>query len=77
MIAHLDNFTLVGQITGGGGGAAPAYELPNGWVVGVSSNYFLDAQQHHIENGVSPEIEVSNTQDDLIARRDPMLEACF
>lgn len=77
MVSHLDNFTIVGQITGGGGGAAPAYELPNGWVLGVSNNFFLDAFEQHIESGVAPDIEVINAEEDLLMGRDRMLEACF
>jgi Peptidase family S41/Tricorn protease C1 domain len=74
MVRYLPNFQLIGQITGGGGGAAAAYELPNGWVVGVTSNIYRDAKDGYIENGVSSNIAIENTKDDLAAKRDKMLE---
>ncbi len=74
MVNHLPNFQLIGQITGGGGGAATAYELPNGWVIGVTSNIYRDTKDASIENGVLPHIAVENTSMDMIAQRDKMLE---
>ncbi len=74
MMNHLPNVKLVGQITGGGGGAAASFELPNGWVVGITSNFFLDAKNSHIENGVKPIIEIENSSADIVNQQDKMLE---
>jgi C-terminal processing protease CtpA/Prc len=74
MVRYLPHFQLIGQGTGGGGGAAAAYELSNGWVVAVTSNIYRDTKDGYIENGVLPHIAVENTQDDIAAKRDKMLE---
>jgi hypothetical protein len=74
MMANLPNVQLIGQITGGGGGGELPYELPNGWVVSVSCNYFTDSKGKHIENGVEPTIPINNTAEDVRQGRDRMLE---
>lgn len=74
MMHNLSNVKLIGQKTGGGGGAAADFELPNGWVVGITSNFFLDSKNNHIENGVSPSIDIENSSADIIAQQDKMLE---
>ena len=74
MVNHLDKFQLIGQITGGGGGAALSYELPNGWVVAMTSDFFLDVKNNQIENGVTPDIEIINSKDDINNKIDKMLE---
>jgi hypothetical protein len=70
----LPNVTIIGQFSGPGSGIGFPYELPNGWVVTVSSNYFLPANGRHIEDGVKPDIEINNTAIDLQNKRDRMLE---
>jgi hypothetical protein len=74
MMANLPNVQLIGQITGGGGGGELPFELPNGWVVSVSCNYFTDSKGKHIENGVEPTIPINNTAEDVRQGRDRMLE---
>lgn len=70
----LPNVTIIGETTGPGGGIKQPYELPNGWIVDVSSNYFLPANGQHTEDGIRPDIEISNTALDLQNKRDRMLE---
>lgn len=70
----LPGFTVVGQTTGGGGGGTQSYELANGWVMGIPHGYFLMTNGQHIELGVRPDRWVVNTDDDLAAGRDRMLE---
>lgn len=77
MTKALPNVTQVGQITGGGGGGPLPYELPNGWVIGITNNYFLDIHGQHIELGVEPEIEVINTHEDYVNGTDRMLETAI
>jgi len=77
MTSYLPNVKLIGQITGGGGGSAAAYELPNGWVVGITSNFFLDSRDNHIENGVAPSIEIENSVLDISMQVDKMLETAI
>jgi C-terminal processing protease CtpA/Prc len=74
MMNNLPNVKLIGQITGGGGGAAADFELPNGWTVGMTSNFFLDNKNNHIENGVKPTIEIENSLTDITNQQDKMLE---
>ncbi|MCE2732021.1 MAG: S41 family peptidase [Flammeovirgaceae bacterium] len=77
MMEALPNVIHIGQITGGGGGGFLPYELPNGWVVGITNNYFLDVKGKHIELGVTPDILVENTPEDFEEGRDRMLEAAI
>lgn len=74
ILENLPNVTLIGQTTGPGSGVELPYELPNGWIVSVSSNYFLPANGQHIEDGIRPDIEINNTATDLQNKRDRMLE---
>ncbi len=61
MLQHQENVQIIGEITGGGGGDAISLELPNNWVVAVTINYFLDALGVHIEDGVIPDIFITNS----------------
>jgi len=73
MLQHRDNVKIIGETTGGGGGDVVSYELPNGWVVAVTVNFFLDAMGTHIENGVEPDISVINTIDNIAVGIDDIL----
>lgn len=74
MVKYIDNINVIGQITGGGGGGGQSFELPNGWVVRIPHHYFLDAKMNHIELGVEPDVEIENTELDIMNQRDLMLE---
>ena len=71
---HLPNVTIIGQITGGGGGGNAAYQLPNGWNISVSVSTFLDTEFEDIEGGVVPHIELNNDTDRLANGIDDILE---
>ncbi len=73
MIKELDHVTLMGQITGGGGGNL-GYQLSNGWLVAVSVSDFVDKQGISIEPGVTPDVSIENSLEDLENGRDKMLE---
>lgn len=69
VMRYADNCLIVGGKTGGGGGMPLSYELPNGWMVRLSSVKMYDAEQKSIEEGISPDKEVtlvSKDKDDLI-----------
>lgn len=64
----LDNVTLMGDTTGGGGGLPMSSELPNGWVVRFSSAPTYDAEMNHVEFGVEPDIRLDDMTDEEISR---------
>jgi len=74
MCKDLPNFTLVGQKTGGGGGGNAGYELSNGWKVMVSVSDFIDKDGNTIETGVTPNVMIENSEQDILNSNDIMLE---
>lgn len=74
MMKSLPQVTVVGQITGGGGGGNAAYELQNGWLLNVSVSTFLDTNFIDVEEGVQPDIEINNNKNVLENGIDEMLE---
>ena len=73
-MSSLPNVTLVGDVTGGGGGAPYSGELLNGWRFRFSANQLMDLNQVPIENGVAPDVRVDITTEDEAAGRDTILE---
>lgn len=71
----LDNVTLLGDTTGGGGGLPMSSELPNGWVVRYSSAPSFDADTNHVEFGVAPDIRLDMNEADIKAGVDTYIEA--
>lgn len=71
----LDNVTLLGDTTGGGGGLPMTSELPNGWVVRYSSAPTFDADTCHIEFGVAPDIRLDMDDADVLNGVDTYIEA--
>ncbi len=72
----LDNVTLVGDTTGGGGGIPAFLDVSNGWLLRVSSSRFYSPEGQSIEPGVPPDVyaEISITGDSLYLRRDDIIE---
>ncbi len=62
---ELENVTIVGDSTGGGGGLPAFRDLPNGWLLRVSSTRFLGPDGQSIENGVAPHIHASLIDGDV------------
>ncbi len=69
----MDNFTLVGDKTGGGGGLPNGGQLPNGWRYrfSISQSYDLD-KINYSEEGVEPEHYITLDWSDLT--RDEILD---
>ena len=68
---YADNCTIIGGVTGGGGGMPMSYELPCGWIVRFSSVRMYDADKKDIEQGIKPDIlvnMVSTDKDDIIEK---------
>ncbi|MEO1217507.1 MAG: S41 family peptidase [Bacteroidota bacterium] len=77
MFKGIDNVQLLGQITGGGGGGNYGHQLSNSWLLAVSVSDFLDKEGNSIEIGVAPDIQIENSEADIEAGRDIMLERAF
>ena len=50
----LDNVTIIGDRSGGGGGIPCTFDLPNGWCVRLSTTPMLDVNGVHTEFGIDP-----------------------
>ena len=72
-----DQATIIGDTSGGGGGVPISTQLPNGWMVRYSSTITLDANERNIENGVPPDILVTQTLQDVAIGVDPILERAY
>lgn len=70
----LENVTLMGDTTGGGGGLPMSSELPNGWVVRFSSAPTYDSEMNDVEFGVAPDIRLDMDDDDIKAGKDTYIE---
>ncbi|MFV0471207.1 MAG: S41 family peptidase [Paludibacteraceae bacterium] len=66
--------TIIGDITGGGGGLPFSSELPNGWMVRFSASPMLDADKQHIEWGVYPDIKLDMDSTDATNGYDTIIE---
>jgi hypothetical protein len=73
----LPQVTILGDKTGGGSGLPFYSELPNGWSVRFSASPLLDVQREHTENGIDPDIFVSQAPEDELQGRDSLIEAAL
>ncbi len=69
------NTTILGDLSGGGGGLPASNELPNGWLVRFSSSPMFDGRMQHIEFGIEPDIKVMLNPDDVAKGEDTLIEA--
>lgn len=72
----LDNVTIIGDRSGGGGGVPVSFELPNGWSVRLSTTPMLDSNWVHTEFGIDPTegFKVDMDKDAHITGRDAILD---
>lgn len=70
----LDNATIIGDRTGGGGGIPISFDLPNGWAVRLSATPMLDINFEHTEMGIEPDIKIDMAPDAEITGRDAILD---
>lgn len=71
---RLPNVKIVGDWTGGGGGAPSSTQLPNGWVLRYSATRTLTPDGFNIENGVPPTIKVDMLKADSDRGFDSIIE---
>jgi hypothetical protein len=77
MMKCLPNVTLIGDVTGGGGGAPLSSELYNGWRLRISRNPLFDVNKQHIEFGIEPHIRVDMDKDDEYDGVDTIIETAI
>lgn len=76
LMRQLSNVTIVGSITGGGGGANNIYTLPSGKRIKMPNSYFTRLDGEMVEwNGIVPNIIVEQTEADKNNGRDKQFEA--
>jgi hypothetical protein len=77
MMKAFPHVTIVGDRTGGGGGAPVGWELPNGWSFNFSSSITYLPDGLVIENGIEPHIRVDMKEEDRLNGKDTMLETAL
>ena len=72
----LDNVTIMGDRSGGGGGVPCNFDLPNGWVVRLSTSPMLDVNGVHTEFGIDPTegFKIDMAPDAHITGKDAILD---
>jgi len=74
MMNTLPNVTIVGDVTGGGGGLLFSSELYNGWKVRISRNPIYDINKATIENGIEPDFYINMKAEDEEKGIDSIIE---
>lgn len=77
MMKTLPNVTILGDQTGGGGGAPSSGELPNGWQYRLSVTQTIDLNGEQIEPGVGVDVPVQMLEPDLRRNRDTLIETAL
>jgi C-terminal processing protease CtpA/Prc len=70
----LDNVTVIGDHSGGGGAVPVSFNLPNGWSVRLSTTPSLDINFEHTEFGLDPDIKVDMAPDASMTGHDAILD---
>jgi len=74
LMSELDNVTVMGDVTGGGGGAPSFTELSNGWSLRVSTTQLYTMDGVNTEDGLEPDVRVDISPEDEAAGIDTILE---
>ncbi len=77
MMKTLPNVTILGDQTGGGGGAPSSGELPNGWQYRLSVTQTINLTGEQIEPGVPVDVPVQMRDTDLRRNRDTLIETAL
>lgn len=76
-MASLPHVILLGDRTGGGGGAPYSGELMNGWIFNFSTTQMVDVEKNQIEDGVPVDIRQDLLPADEAAGVDSILESAL
>lgn len=68
------NAKIVGDQTGGGGGLPTSSEIPNGWMVRLSTSPMYDVNMNQIELGIDPDVKVDLNPFDASNGYDTIIE---
>jgi len=75
LMQQLPEVTVIGDTSGGGGGAAQKFKLPDGKQLRLPVKYFKRRDGRMIEwNGIVPDVVVQQSEADLKNRHDKQLE---
>ncbi|GAB4257905.1 MAG: S41 family peptidase [Vicingaceae bacterium] len=74
MMKQLEQVTIIGDTTGGGGGVPYKKELPNGWTYRFSRTLTLDPQMNNVEFGIAPDIVQYMDSNDINNGKDAIIE---
>ncbi|MCB0738947.1 MAG: S41 family peptidase, partial [Bacteroidetes bacterium] len=77
LMQALPHVTVMGDRTGGGGGAPAFTELTNGWTLRVSTTQLFTLNEFNVEDGLFPDIKVDNLDTDIAENRDRILETAL
>lgn len=73
-MSQLTNVKIIGDISRGGSGIPTSNQLPNGWLYRFSSSYIVLANQSHIENGITPTINLGTGSAEELLGKDTLIE---
>ncbi len=74
LASQLPNVRLVGDRTGGGGGAPTNDNLPNGWSYRFTTNFTVLVDGFNFEYGIDPDVKVSTGPADELLKKDQIIE---
>ena len=77
LVKGLEQVTVVGDSTGGGGGIPAFTELSNGWLLRVSAHRFFTQDGLNVETGIDPDQEVHMDETDAANGIDTIIEAAL
>ncbi len=77
IMKQFPNVVVMGDQTGGGSASPMSVNLPNGWIVRLSSICFTDNNKQTFEFGVAPDIYKSTTETDAANGKDMIIDAAM